>query len=80
MQRVHHLAARRFTDGQLPGLTWPVLISGAFLFGRPNARSAFVKVKPPGGGTHGGFCLEIRQLGRIGVSGDWGYAGVRVEH
>ena len=42
-------------------------------------QDASVKVKPPGGGSLGGFCLEIRRLGRIGVSGDWGYAGVRVE-
>jgi hypothetical protein len=30
MQRVHHLAARRLAGGQLPGLTWPRLIPGAF--------------------------------------------------
>jgi hypothetical protein len=42
------------------------------------AKAVLVKVKPPGGGLLGGFCLELRQLRRIGVSGDWGYAGATV--
>jgi hypothetical protein len=42
--------------------------------GRPNAYPALAKVKPPGGGALGGFCLESRPLWRIGVSGDGVYA------
>lgn len=39
---------------------------------RPNARPANVKQNPQAIGALGGFCLQIRPLLRIGVSGDWG--------